>query len=128
MKVLRNIARCRICFATIESQNKNSYETCSCGAIAISGGNEKIIRHTRTWGDLEELSEYLLTWRDVLDCKQWHDSLNKAADNAVITGHMFFVYDEDIYRNLKDGRAVKTGKTINDLNNDIACTVPVNHE
>lgn len=124
MRVHKNTARCRICHITIES-NSQAYETCNCGAIAIAGGHERLIRNTRTWADLEELSEYLLTWRDVLDCKQWHNDLNRAADNARITGHIFFVFNGDIYRNTDDGKTIKTEKNTFHLSEDTPCIVKV---
>jgi len=113
--ITKNAARCRVCSVSIESLDPKQYEVCSCGSIAISGGSQKLLRSTKTWADLEELSEYLLTWKDVLDCKQYYRKLSEAANVAQITGHMFFVFDENIHRVLDNGTTVKTDKTIHDL-------------
>jgi len=126
VQVHKNMARCRVCGTIIQSNHVQSFETCHCGSIAISGGSERLVRNVRGWADLEELSEYLLTWRDVLDCKQWHNGLQKAADNARITGHIFFVFNGDIYRNTDDGKTIKTEKNILDLGeNSPPCVVKV---
>lgn len=114
MKVYKNMARCRVCDTTIESQQVQEFETCSCGCIAISGGEEKLIRNTRSWGDLEELSEYFLTWQDVLDYKQGYKKLEQVATNARLTGHSFFVFDKEVYRICFD-RAIQTGISVDDL-------------
>jgi hypothetical protein len=109
--IATNKARCRNCDQTIESHDPVRYETCTCGSIAISGGKKRLTRSQHSWADLEELSEYLLTWRDVLDCKQIYHSLGAAADNAKITGYMFFAFNGEIHRNHNDGRTTGTGKT-----------------
>lgn len=124
-QIHKNMAACRICNTVINSINESEWVTCTCGCIAISGGIKCLRRNTRTWADLKEMSEYLLTWRDVLDCKQVI-KLNDAAANAKMTGHQFFVFDGDIYQNIKNGKTVKTDKTAEDMNKSILpCTIGV---
>ena len=57
MRILENKARCRVCGELIFSMDHEAdvNKFCSCGAIAVSGGNQSILRigHHR---DIEELS------------------------------------------------------------------------
>ncbi|WP_430886270.1 DUF7695 domain-containing protein [Fusibacter sp. JL216-2] len=56
MKIVKNRARCRVCNKIIESLSKNDgMKYCSCGAIAVYGGKEAIMRlgHHR---DIEDMS------------------------------------------------------------------------
>ncbi len=53
---MKNRARCRVCFNVIESATKDDGVTyCSCGAIAVYGGKEALMRlgHHR---DIEDMS------------------------------------------------------------------------
>lgn len=124
--ISKNAARCRVCTTIVESTS-SQYETCKCGAIAIGGGSLRLSRSTRTWADLEELSEFSLSWRDVLDCKQFYRSLEQAASFAKMTGHMFFVFNDEVYRAFPN-TAVKTGKTVKDLEGTEQCTVLVSQQ
>src|SRR5258706_14336085 len=36
---MRNRAKCKVCLSIIESVNKNDYVECSCGEIAVEGGD-----------------------------------------------------------------------------------------
>jgi hypothetical protein len=114
-QIHKNAARCRVCKEVVESKQVKTIETCACGAIAISGGSDRLTRNVRSWSDLEELSEYHLSWKDVLDCKQIYTRVHVAADNARLTGHSFFVFNGEIYRNTAAGQTVKTDKSISDL-------------
>jgi hypothetical protein len=116
-----NKARCRNCSQIVESHDPAIYETCTCGSIAISGGVKRLVRSQHSWADLEELSEYFLSWKDVLDCKQIYHSLGSAADYAKMTGYMFFVFDGEIHRNFPDGRTKGTGRS----QEEMPCTIKV---
>ena len=58
MKIITNRAKCRACHDVIESVNYWNYEICSCGAIAIWGGN-KFLGHRGAEKDFEDLAIYL---------------------------------------------------------------------
>jgi hypothetical protein len=56
-KLLTNRAKCLRCGDVIESTHRHDFRWCSCGAIAVDGGQE----YLRRVGDLSviaELSEY----------------------------------------------------------------------
>lgn len=56
MKIVKNRARCRVCNNIIESITKEeAMKYCSCGAIAVYGGKEALMRigHHR---DIEDMS------------------------------------------------------------------------
>lgn len=44
VKILRNIAQCRICGDTIESTFRHDFVRCSCGAIFVDGGTDYLRR------------------------------------------------------------------------------------
>lgn len=44
MKIIENKAKCRLCGDIIESMDESLYKHCSCGAIAVSGGQVAILR------------------------------------------------------------------------------------
>ncbi|WP_169710769.1 DUF7695 domain-containing protein [Staphylococcus lutrae] len=39
-KIIRNIAKCKICDDVIESKHTHEYVMCKCGAIFLDGGTE----------------------------------------------------------------------------------------
>ena len=56
MIIVKNRARCRVCNNVIESNTKEAgMKYCSCGAIAVYGGKEALMRlgHHR---DIEDMS------------------------------------------------------------------------
>lgn len=60
MKIVKNRARCRVCNCVIESISKDDgIKHCTCGAIAVYGGKEAIMRlgHHR---DIEDMSVKVL--------------------------------------------------------------------
>lgn len=44
MQIVENKAKCRQCGDIIISKYNDRYEYCNCGAIAVCGGSEKILR------------------------------------------------------------------------------------
>ncbi|MBN2796697.1 MAG: hypothetical protein JXR88_14905 [Clostridia bacterium] len=44
MKIITNQAKCKICGDLVISTNLNDYNYCACGAIAVGGGNQAILR------------------------------------------------------------------------------------
>ncbi len=56
MKIIRNMARCRLCGDVIESKTVHEHPRCSCGAITVDGGHEYLAR-TGNWDNIEDLSE-----------------------------------------------------------------------
>lgn len=56
MKIIRNMARCKLCGEVIESRHVHDYVTCECGAIAVDGGREYLKRGGGIEA-IEELSE-----------------------------------------------------------------------
>ena len=45
MKIVKNRARCRVCHKIVESLSKeDAMVYCSCGAIAVYGGKEALMR------------------------------------------------------------------------------------
>lgn len=41
-KIIRNIAKCKICDDVIESKHTHDYVMCKCGAITLDGSKEYI--------------------------------------------------------------------------------------
>ena len=54
MIIIRNSARCRKCGDEIESTYRHDYVRCSCGAIAVDGGQAYI---RRTFTDIDDIIE-----------------------------------------------------------------------
>jgi hypothetical protein len=44
MKIIANKAQCKLCGDIVESKEPGKYVYCGCGAIAVSGGNQSIMR------------------------------------------------------------------------------------
>ena len=44
MKILKNAIRCNLCGDEIESTDRHDYVTCSCGACAVDGGHDYLLR------------------------------------------------------------------------------------
>lgn len=120
--IASNKVRCRVCKNTIESRDPVQYETCSCGAIAITGGNARLGRAVRSWSDLEELSELRLSWQNVLDCKFPFDKIDRAAQTARLAGYSFFVFNGEVWR-VSSSSIMPTGKMSSDLSSSKDCLV-----
>ena len=64
MKIIRNMARCKLCGDIIESKSTHDFRRCSCGAVAVDGG-KSYLRRVGYPENFEDLSE---TERDDTDC------------------------------------------------------------
>ncbi len=59
MKIIHNRVRCELCGDVIESKYRHDYKRCSCGNIAVDGGNDYLRRVIMdNEGYWTELSEY----------------------------------------------------------------------
>lgn len=56
MKIIRNMARCKLCGDIIESRTTHEFRWCSCGAVAVDGGLSYLRRVGRL-ENMEDLSE-----------------------------------------------------------------------
>lgn len=120
-RIHKNAALCRKCGTTVSSIAIGQWVACNCGSISISGGNNRLVRSSTTWYDLEELSEYEISWRYILDFTdrslfsnvRERSNLAKLANNAK---YSYFAWsDEHIYFVNSNGIAIDTGKTLEDL-------------
>lgn len=58
-RIVRNVAKCRLCGDVIESHGIYDNQTCSCGEISVEGGENYIGRFASTnWYNIIDLSEY----------------------------------------------------------------------
>ena len=55
-KIIRNMARCKLCGDVIESKTRHDFVTCSCGAVSVDGGHDYLRRCYNLTDDIEELS------------------------------------------------------------------------
>lgn len=44
MKIIRNMAKCKLCGDIIESKTTHDFRQCSCGAVAVDGGHDYLRR------------------------------------------------------------------------------------
>jgi hypothetical protein len=56
-RIIRNVAKCRLCGDTIESESVHDFVTCGCGAISVDGGKCYLKRSAKSFDDVIELSE-----------------------------------------------------------------------
>lgn len=56
-KIIRNMAKCRLCGDIIESKHRHDFRGCSCGAIFVDGGREYLKRCGEPH-NIIELSEF----------------------------------------------------------------------
>ena len=56
MKIIRNMARCKLCGDIIESQSTHDFRQCSCGAVAVDGGLS-YLRRVGYPENIEDLSQ-----------------------------------------------------------------------
>jgi hypothetical protein len=65
---MRNRAKCKLCNSIIESYHLEDYVTCSCGEIAISGGNIKYYVSAKDYNNLlridDEGNQIVVTIKD----------------------------------------------------------------
>jgi len=54
-RIFRNSAKCKKCHDEIESTHVHNFVRCSCGAIAVDGGNE-YLRRIGNEEDIEDTS------------------------------------------------------------------------
>lgn len=57
-KILRNMARCKVCNTVIESTSVHDFKRCNCGEIFVDGGHEYLRRgavHPHNFVDLSEV-------------------------------------------------------------------------
>jgi hypothetical protein len=57
VKLLKNLAKCRVCGDVIESTFRHDFVRCSCGAIFVDGG----IDYLRRGGEIENIIEMSVT-------------------------------------------------------------------
>ena len=58
-KIIKNVAKCRLCGEVIESKRLYDVQTCRCGEISVEGGKNYIGRFASTnWHNIIDLSEY----------------------------------------------------------------------
>jgi len=57
-KIVVNKAQCNMCKDIIESTHTHDFKWCSCGSIAVDGGNDYLRRTWTRVDDIIELSEY----------------------------------------------------------------------
>lgn len=57
-KIKINKAQCKLCKEIITSENRWDFKRCSCGEIAVDGGNDYIKRCAKDLRNIIELSEY----------------------------------------------------------------------
>lgn len=59
-EILKNAIRCKHCNDVIESRHRHDFVKCSCGCVAVDGGNQYLRRIFKTSPeeDFEELSEF----------------------------------------------------------------------
>ncbi len=56
-RIIKNAVKCLKCNEIIESNHRHDFKLCSCGNIAVDGGNE-YLRRVGTLEKYKELSEY----------------------------------------------------------------------
>jgi DNA-directed RNA polymerase subunit N (RpoN/RPB10) len=56
-KIIRNAIRCNHCGDVIESTYRHDYVQCSCGRVAVDGGNDYLRRSCASSDDYTDLSE-----------------------------------------------------------------------
>ena len=54
-RIVRNAIRCKKCNDIIQSNSRNDFKSCQCGAVAVDGGLD-YLRRIGTQEDWEELS------------------------------------------------------------------------
>lgn len=114
LKIHKNVARCKKCNSIIESKSVHDYRSCSCGACAVDGGHEYVRRTANSFDDMEDLTEYLITWKDVLDCKIWLGTIDKMYELTKTTGYKCFMWNDVIYL-ISEKDFIRTGKFRTDL-------------
>ena len=57
-KIIRNRIMCRKCGDIIESEHRNDFKSCSCGACSVDGGHD-YLRRSGNREDWQEMSEIL---------------------------------------------------------------------
>lgn len=55
-KIIKNIAKCRLCGDIIESKSLHDMKKCKCGEIAVDGGKEYLRRLAYNLDNIIELS------------------------------------------------------------------------
>lgn len=56
-KIIKNMAKCRVCGTTVESVSRHHLCFCDCGKIFVDGGQE-YLRRGGNLQDIEELSVF----------------------------------------------------------------------
>jgi hypothetical protein len=111
-RIHTNKAKCLKCNEVIESKRAHDFVQCGCKAIHVDGGREYLKRGFTNLSDFQELSEYIITWKDVLDCKKWYGHISTMHDAVKSVGYMFYVWNNRIYSTYD---SEFTGKTVKDL-------------
>jgi len=57
-KIIRNVAKCRLCGDIIESTNRHDFKWCKCGEISVDGGRAYIRRSANDLSNIIELSVF----------------------------------------------------------------------
>lgn len=114
LRINKNSVRCLNCNQTLENRRNPEYIRCKCNGIAISGGYETLRREVSLNHSYEELSEYEIGWRDILDCKVQLGYIGKMEALCRTTGYSCFLWNDRIYILTNDGFE-DTGKTVSDL-------------
>lgn len=58
-RMIRNAVQCLKCLDIIESKDVNDFVRCSCGAVAVDGGQEYRRRVFKPGARFKELKEYV---------------------------------------------------------------------
>lgn len=58
MRIVRNMAECRLCGDVVESKHRHDWVACSCGEIFVDGGTAYLRRGAMDLENVIELSEY----------------------------------------------------------------------
>lgn len=117
--IYKNAARCRKCDTYIESKYRHDYVGCKCGACAVDGGTAYLRRTAQSFEEMEDLTEFVITWKDVLDCKLYVSTIGAMADLTRTTGYECFLFNDNIYLLTRDkNNFIRTGKFKSDLKED----------
>ena len=57
MKIVRNMARCKLCNTTVESKTVHDFRKCKCGELFVDGGKE----YFRRGGDINNIEDLSVT-------------------------------------------------------------------
>lgn len=88
-KIIVNQARCKKCGDKIESRFINDFKRCSCGSIAVDGGQEYIKR----MGNLEDVIELSMIEEDIIKNLKPFD-FSKNINNIELYQHLCYYHNE----------------------------------